>query len=349
MTVVNSPSGLSQGVKMQTFQAWWVPESGREDQGGVQTLRIDDLPAGDVLVRVAYSSVNYKDALAITGQGKILRRFPIVPGIDAAGVVVASDQEGVTAGDSVLITGCGLGETHDGGFAEYVRVPADWVVPLPQGMSPRQAMALGTAGFTAALALIRMEAAGQTPALGDVLVTGASGGVGSIAVNLFSNAGYRVIAVSGKEQAEGYLRGLGAAEVVSPDALGLSERPLDRARFAGVVDNVGGPLLAGLLPQIEEYGNVASIGLAGGVKLETTVMPWILRGVSMLGISSANCPRPLRLESWRRLGGDLRPQDPEGFVTREVELDGLRDAAEAMLARQVTGRTLVRVGGDAVA
>ncbi|MBK5937426.1 MAG: YhdH/YhfP family quinone oxidoreductase [Halorhodospira halophila] len=334
---------------MQEFTAWRVPESGREDQGGVVTLGAADLPAGDVLVRVAYSSVNYKDALALTGQGKILRRFPITPGIDAAGVVVESDSDDVKVGAQVLITGCGLGEVHDGGFAEYVRIPADWVVPLPGGLTPRQAMALGTAGFTAALALIRMEAAGQTPALGDVLVTGASGGVGSIAVDLFSNAGYRVVAVSGKKDAASYLHALGAAEVVSPEAIGLSERPLDRARFAGVVDNVGGPLLAGLLPQVEEYGNVASIGLAGGVKLETTVMPWILRGVSMLGVSSANCPRPLRLESWRRLGEDLRPQDPEGFVTREVELDGLRDAAEAMLARQVTGRTLVRVGGDAVA
>ncbi|ABM61849.1 YhdH/YhfP family quinone oxidoreductase [Halorhodospira halophila] len=334
---------------MQNFQAWRVSEAGKEDQGGVVTLGGDDLPAGDVLIRVAYSSLNYKDALAVTGQGKILRRFPMTPGIDAAGVVAASDSADVVPGDRVLVTGCGLGEVHDGGFAEYVRVPADWVVPVPAEVTVREAMALGTAGFTAALALIRMEAAGQTPALGDVVVTGASGGVGSIAVDLFSNAGYRVIAVSGKEPAAAYLRGLGAAEVVAPDAIGLSERPLDRARFGGVVDTVGGPLLAGLLPQVEEYGNVAAIGLAGGVKLETTVMPWILRGVSLLGISSANCPRGLRLEGWRRLGDDLRPRDPEGYITREVALEQLRDAAEAVLARQVTGRTLVRVGGDTVA
>ncbi len=331
---------------MQDFQAWRVPAAGSEAQGGVTTLAAGDLPEGEVLVRVAYSSLNYKDALAITGQGKILRSFPITPGIDAAGVVEASDSDAVPAGSSVLITGCGLGETHDGGFAEYVRVPADWIVPLPAGYTVRQAMALGTAGFTAALALIRMEAAGQDPGLGDVVVTGASGGVGSIAVDILSNAGYRVLAVSGKPEAAEDLRALGAAEVHSPDDLGLSSRPLDKARFGGVIDSVGDGLLARLLPHVHEYGNVAAIGLAGGVALETTVMPFILRGVSLLGISAANCPRALRLEAWRRLGADLRPTDPERLIAAEVGLDGLWQAAEAQLERRSRGRTLVRVAAQ---
>ncbi len=328
---------------MQEFQAWRVPAAGSEPQGGVSTLSTADLPEGDVRVRVAYSSLNYKDALAVTGRGKILRDFPITPGIDAAGVVEASASDAAPVGSWVLITGCGLGETHDGGFAEYVQVPADWTVPLPAGYTARQAMALGTAGLTAALALIRMEAAGQRPELGDVVVTGASGGVGSIAVDILSNAGYRVLAVSGKPEAAEELRALGAAEVHSPDELGLGSRPLDRARFGGVIDSVGDGLLARLLPHVREYGNVAAIGLAGGVELETTVMPFILRGVSLIGISAANCPRALRLEAWRRLGTDLRPTDPERLVTAEIGLDGLWAAAEALLERRSQGRTLVRV------
>ncbi|MFW6345540.1 MAG: YhdH/YhfP family quinone oxidoreductase [Halomonas sp.] len=328
---------------MQEFRAWRVLEAGQEEQGGVTTLSTADLPEGEVLIRVAYSSVNYKDALAVTGQGKILRRFPITPGIDAAGVVEASESEAFAPGTKVAITGCGLGEVHDGGFAEYVRAPAGWVVPLPEGYTPREAMALGTAGFTAALALLRMERMGQCPELGDLVVTGASGGVGSIAVDLFSNRGYRVVAVSGKPEAAERLRALGAAEVVAPEALALSHRPLDQARFGGVVDNVGGELLAQLLPHVQEYGNVAGIGLAGGVKLETTVMPFILRGVSLLGISSANCPHALRREVWDRLAADLRPTDPEGFVAAEIGLDGLREASEALLERRATGRTRVRV------
>ncbi len=329
---------------MREFQAWRVPEAGAEDQGGVVTLQPDQLPEGEVLIRVRFSSVNYKDALAVTGQGKILRHFPMTPGIDAAGIVEASQAEGIGPGDEVLITGCGMGEVHDGGFAEYVRVPADWVVPMPQGIDARQAMTLGTAGFTAALALIRMEAAGQTPEHGDIVVTGASGGVGSLAVDLFSQAGYRVIAVSGKEAAASQLRALGAAEVVTPDDLQLGGRPLDKARFGGVVDNVGGSLLAGLLPHVEEYGNVAAIGLAGGIKFEATVMPFILRGVSLLGISSANCPRPLRLEAWRRLGTDLKPRHLDEVATAEIGLEQLREASQALIERRATGRTVVRIG-----
>lgn len=334
---------------MSRFQAWRIPAAGEEDQGGVARLETSELPSGDVLIRVAYSAINYKDALAVTGEGKILRQFPITPGIDAAGVVEASDADSVRPGETVLVTGCGLGEIHDGGFAEYIRVPADWVVPVPSEYSARQAMAVGTAGLTAALAMIRMEDAGQRPERGDIVVTGASGGVGSVAVDIFSNAGYRVVAVSGKSEAADGLRELGAAEVVAPDDLELSQRPLDRARFGGVVDNVGGELLAGLLPHVDEYGNVASIGLAGGTQLKTTIMPFILRGVSLLGISSANCPREMRLEAWRRLGTDLRPTRPEAFVHDEVGLGELGEASRALLERRVRGRTLVRLDGEGAA
>ncbi len=329
---------------MDTFKAWRIPYQGGEAEGGVQALSRGDLPAGEVLIRSAYSSLNYKDALAVTGKGKIARSFPITPGIDVAGTVAESSAAGIESGDEVLVTGCGLGEVHDGGFAEYVRVPADWVVPLPAGYTARQAMAVGTAGMTAALALIRMEAAGQRPEGGDILVTGASGGVGSLAVDILSNAGYRVVAASGKDAAAAQLRELGASEVVKPEALARSQRPLDKERYAGVVDNVGGELLSELLPAVQLYGNVAAIGLAGGTKLEATVMPFILRGVSLIGISAANCPSSLRLEAWRRLGADLQPTHRDDIVAGEVGLEGLREAAEAMLERRTTGRTLVRLG-----
>lgn len=329
---------------MSTFKAWRIPHQGGEAEGGVTSLAFGDLPEGEVLIKASYSALNYKDALAVTGQGKIVRQFPLTPGIDVSGVVESSSSEAFSPGDQVLVTGCGMGEVHDGGFAEYVRVPADWVVALPEAFTLRQAMALGTAGYTVALALIRMEAAGQRPEHGDVVVTGASGGVGSLAVDLFSNAGYRVVAVSGKASAADYLRALGAVQVVTPEELELGSRPLDKARFAGVVDTVGGELLAGLIPHVHEFGNVAAIGLAGGIKLETTVMPFILRGVSLIGVSTPNCPRELRLESWRRLAADLRPSDPEGIVATEVGLDGLREASEALLRRQVRGRTLVSIG-----
>lgn len=328
---------------MSEFRAYRVPEEGGEDKGQVVQLDTADLPEGEVLIRGEWSSINYKDALAVTGAGKILRRFPMTPGIDVAGTVASSSSSAVREGDRVLVTGCGMGEVHDGGFAEYVRVPADWIVPVPESLGTRDAMALGTAGFTAALALIRMERNGQTPDSGDVVVTGASGGVGSIAVDLLSAAGYRVIAVSGKPEAADTLRELGAAEVVAPDDVKRSSRPLDKGLYGGIVDNVGGDLLAELIPHVADYGNVAAIGLAGGVKLQTTVMPYILRGVSLLGISSANCPRDLRLHAWERLGGEMKPRHLSSVVTNEVGLDGVKDACQGLIDRKVQGRTVVRL------
>jgi len=301
----------------------------------------DDLSAGDVLIRAEWSGINFKDALAVTGRGAILKRFPLNAGIDVAGHVESSADARFSAGAAVLVNGMGLGETHDGGFAQYVRVPADWVVPLPAGLTPREAMTLGTAGFTAALSLHRMEVNGQRPEMGPIVVTGATGGVGSAAVSILAARGYQVIAVSGRPQHEGYLRALGAAEVATPEALGLGARPLERARFGGAIDNVGGPLLSGLLRHVQLWGNVAAVGNAGGPGFEATVFPFILRGVSLLGASSANCPMPLRIDVWNRLARELKPVHLPQIGGRAVALHEVIDACVALLDRRTHGRTLV--------
>lgn len=307
----------------------------------VVMMDVDDLSPGDVVVRVAYSSLNYKDALAVTGRGRILRRLPLNAGIDLAGRVEASTDARFAAGMEVIANGMGLSETHDGGFAERARVPGDWLIRLPAGLTLRSAMALGTAGYTAALALHRMEVNGQRPDMGPIVVTGATGGVGSIAVSLLAKRGYRVVAVSGRPQHHTWLRAIGASEVAAPDELRLSGKALDRARYGGAIDNVGGSLLSGLLPQVVEWGNVVSIGLAGGAELVATVHPFILRGVSLLGASSANSPMPLRREIWRRLGDDLRLDDIEQFVKREIGLEGIPESAVDLLERRHVGRTIV--------
>lgn len=304
-------------------------------------LEPDELSAGGVLVRVHWSGINFKDALAVSGRGKILRRFPLNAGIDAAGVVESSDDARFRPGDEVLVNGMGLGESHDGGFSERLRVPGDWIVPLPAGLALRESMILGTAGFTAALALERMEANGLRPDQGPVVVTGATGGVGSIAVAIFSGRGHRVIAVSGRSEHRSYLEGLGAAEVRASEELGLGSRPLESARFAGVVDNVGGELLAGLIRHVGLGGVVACIGNAGSPELQTTVFPLILRGVSLLGVSSTTCPMPLRKRTWERLGGELRPRSLEAIVSRTVPLGAAVETAELLLERRSLGRILV--------
>jgi len=310
-------------------------------RAGLEALTLDDLSPGEVVIRSHYSSVNYKDALAATGKGKILRRFPLVAGVDVAGEVMSSADARFHDSDQVLVTGCGLGESHDGGFSEVVRVPADWVVPLPAGLSLFDVMALGTAGFTAALAIDRLEQNGLEPGKGPVLVTGASGGVGSIAIDLLSGRGYDVAALSRRPGTNDYLQSLGAAEVLDMKDISISEKPLEAARWAGAIDNVGGDLLGWLTRTVQPWGSVASIGLAGGVELHTTVMPFILRGVSILGITSANCPMDRRLKVWNRLVSDLKPRHLDKIVAGTVALDELPGIFEKVLAGQHRGRYVV--------
>ncbi len=307
---------------------------------------VPELAPEEVLIQAEYSSLNYKDALACTGRGKVLRRFPLVPGIDVAGTVAHSSSPRYQAGDAVLVTGCGLGEEQDGGFAGYVRVSADWVVPLPEGLNAWEAMALGTAGFTAALALYRMEQNGQRPDLGPILVTGATGGVGSVAVNLFADHGYEVHALTGKPDQQAYLQQIGATGILDRHALALGERPLEQARWGGAVDNVGGDLLAWLTRTVQPWGSIASIGLAGGHALHTTVMPFILRGVSLLGIQSVYCPMELRRELWRRLAGEWRPSQLAAMVSGELPLADVPAASDELLGGQGHGRRIVRLPGD---
>jgi NADPH2:quinone reductase len=314
----------------------------RQGAARLETLPLDELSAGEVVIRACYSSINYKDALAATGRGKILRRFPLVGGIDVAGVVESSGDARIRAGDVVLVTGCGLGESHDGGFAERVRVPADWVVPLPAGLSLREAMVLGTAGFTAALAIDRLEQNGQTPAHGPVLVSGATGGVGSVAVDLLAGRGYEVVALSRKPDADGYLAALGADRVLGPDAV-HGEAPLEAAQWGGAIDNVGGAVLAWLTRTVKPWGSIAGIGLAGGAELHTTVMPFILRGISLLGITSANCPVARRQRVWQRLVTDLKPRHLDRMLAGVVTLETLPGVFERVLSGEHRGRFLVEI------
>ncbi len=329
---------------MDTFRAFRIHNDDGTTRAGIERIALADLSPGEVVIRTAWSSVNYKDALAGTGTGKILRRFPLVGGIDVAGTVASSETPAFREGEPVLVTGCGLSEVHDGGYAEYVRVPADWVMPLPDGLDLRRAMALGTAGFTAALAIQRLEDNHQRPEIGPLVVTGASGGVGSFAVNILSGLGYEVVAVTGKPQATVYLKDLGASHVVSRRDLEMRGRPLENAQWGGALDNVGGEMLAWLTRSVRAWGNIVSIGMAGGTALHTTVMPFILRGIGLLGVTSAHCPMPLRRRIWERLATDLRPRALDSVVRSTIGLDGLPAAFEDVLAGKSMGRTLVAIG-----
>jgi len=310
----------------------------------LETLALDQLGEGELLLRVRYSSVNYKDALAGSGKGKILRNFPLVGGIDVAGEIVESSDATFPVGREVLVTGCGLSETRNGGYSEYARVPAQWAIPLPKHLTPRQAMGLGTAGFTAALSLYRMEALGQTPEQGPIVVSGASGGVGTLAIALLKAAGYIVHAISGKTQHFDFLQQLGASQCVARHGLHLGSRPLEKATWAGAIDTVGGSLLDGLTRVIQPWGNIASCGLAGGSELHSTVMPFIIRGMSLIGINSSGCPRAIREALWQRLSDDWRPAMLEDIITREVTLEELPAVFDSMLAGESFGRTVVRIG-----
>jgi len=328
---------------MTRFRAFRIHNDDAGYRAGIETMDTGALSPGEVLVKVAYSSVNYKDALAGTGKGRILRTYPLNGGIDVAGHVVASTDPAFREGDAVLCTGSGLSETRDGGYGEYARLDARWTIPLPASLSLRESMILGTAGFTAALALLRMQDNRQTPALGPIAVTGASGGVGMLAIDIFSRAGYEVHAISGKPDHFDFLRSLGATDCIDRHQLALSGKPMDSARFGGALDNVGGRMLAGLLPLIAPYGNVAICGNAGGIAFDSTVMPFIIRGVSLLGVASAGTARDIRDDIWRRLASEWKPRHLERIRTRDIALEELPQAFERMLAGDSFGRTLVHI------
>jgi NADPH2:quinone reductase len=327
---------------MDTFRAFRIVNEDGRIHGSIVNTTVAELSAGDVLIKASYSSVNYKDALAATGTGKILRRFPLIGGIDVAGVVASSADSRFRAGDEVLVTGYDLGVASDGGYAGYVQVPAGWVVPMPRDLTGFEAMALGTAGFTAGLAIVRLEQNGLRPQNGTVVVTGSTGGVGSIAVAALARLGYDVAAITGKEEAHEYLRQLGAREVLSRGTLEMGTRPLEKARWAGAVDAVGGDMLAWLTRTTDAWGCIASTGLTGGVELHTTVMPFILRGVSLIGIDSGSCPMEIRAEVWRRLATDMKPNNLAA-IAKEISLDGLPDAFATLLAGKARGRFVVNV------
>ncbi len=304
-------------------------------------LTLDDLDEGEVVIRSHYSSVNYKDALAATCAGKIIRRYPCVGGIDVSGVVESSADARFNVGDRVLVTGYGMGVSHDGGFSEYVRVPADWVVPLPSGLTLFDAMALGTAGFTAALCIHRLEQNELKPENGKVIVTGATGGVASLAIAMLAQLGYQVVAVTGKNSVHDYLKSLGAAEILSRNDLSMGTRPLEKAQWAGALDSVGGEILAWLTRTMQQNGAIASFGNAGGMELNTTVMPFILRGVRLIGIDSAETKMPLRREIWQRLASSLYPKVLEKIV-HTVSFRQLPDTFSPMLQGESTGRTVIQ-------
>jgi putative YhdH/YhfP family quinone oxidoreductase len=325
------------------FRAFRIHDDSAGYRAGIEDLGLDDLAPGNVTIRVAWSGLNYKDALAATGKGRILRRAPLVGGIDVAGTVVESDSDDFLPGERVLANGSGLAETRDGGFTEYLRLPADIAVPLPTGLTMRQAMGLGTAGFTAALSLYRMEANGQRPDMGPIVVTGASGGLGSIAVDLLTAAGYEVHAITGKVEQFDWLAHLGARQCISRNDLHWGQKPLERAAWAGCIDTVGGDMLAGLTRVIDLWGNIACCGMAGGSGLRTTVFPLILRGVSLLGISSTNCPIDTRRKLWDRLGNEWKPPHLDEIICNEVDLEDMPAVFGKMLAGESLGRTVVRV------
>lgn len=330
----------------ERYRAYRVELRDQQPEASVVQLPSDGLPEGDVTVRVSYSSLNYKDALSARAKPGVTRRYPHTPGIDAAGTVVHSHHPALTPGQRVIVTSFDLGMNTPGGFGELIRVPAEWVVPLPAGLSFRESMILGTAGLTAGLALFSLEHHGLTPSLGPVVVSGASGGVGSVSVALLSERGYEVTASTGTRQSEEWLRELGAAQILGRAELGeASERPLLKPTYAGAIDTLGGHTLVNMLKSLQYGAAAAACGLVQSPELPLNVFPFILRGVSLLGIDSALCPPERRTEVWRRLAGEWKPRALERFAT-EVELDQLDAAVDEILAGRTVGRVLVRVAGE---
>lgn len=326
---------------MSEFRALVLREADRKVSSAIETLSEADLPDGDVLVRVGYSTLNYKDGMILNGIGRLVRDYPHVPGVDFSGTVEASEHPDFKSGDEVVLTGWRVGETHWGGYAEKARVKGDWLVPMPAGLSLADAMAVGTAGFTAMLSVRALEAHGLTPDAGEVLVTGASGGVGSVATAILANLGYQVTASTGRPEQADYLKGLGATAIIDRAELAeVPSRPLARERFVGAIDNVGGSTLANLLTQISYGGSVAAVGLTGGNELATTVLPFLLRGVNLLGIDSVMCPKMPRMETWGRVASDL-PLAKLRDMVETYGLDDLPRLGKEILAGGVRGRAVI--------
>ena len=328
---------------MDKFRAFRIDDQDGSIQAGFSELTLEDLTPGNVVIRVSHSTINYKDALAATGKGKILRRYPLNGGIDLAGVVVSSEDEAFPPGTEVLMNGCGLSETVDGGYSEYARVDSHGLVRVPDGMSCLDAMRIGTAGYTAALAIHRMEQNGQAPGQGPVVVTGATGGVGSVAIDMLAGRGYEAVAVTGKEAEAEYLKSIGASRLLLRDDIDFGKRPLEKAEWAGAIDNLGGDYLAWLTRTMKYGGNIASIGLAASAELHTTVVPFILRAVCLLGINSVDTPEDLRRAVWQRIGNDLKPRHLDAIGHRVISFDELPGAFDAYIDGTVTGRTVVEI------
>jgi NADPH2:quinone reductase len=330
------------------FKAYRTFEDNKVVSSRFVEMSLDELDPGDVVVKTKYSTINYKDALSYNGAGKIMRKYPTNAGIDVAGTVESSSDARWKRGDKVIVHGYDMGVAHDGGYAEYVRVPADWVVRRPESMTAFDAMTLGTAGFTAAQAIMLMEHNGLAPDQGPVAVTGATGGVGSVAVEILAKIGYHVVAITGKEEERNYLKSLGAKEVSARQAIDLTKiRPLEKATWAGAVDNLGGDVLAWLLATMKVGGAVGAVGLAAGMKLDTTVAPFILRGVALLGADSVNCPMPMRQKIWNKLAVDWRPDQVHDQV-RTIDFDELPTHFDAYIKGLVRGRTVVKIASDPV-
>jgi acrylyl-CoA reductase (NADPH) len=327
------------------FKALMLRETDGKVTAAIESVAEEQLPEGDVTVRVSHSTLNYKDGLILNGLGRLVRQYPHIPGVDFVGTVAQSAHAGFKAGDQVILTGWRVGEMRWGGYAELARVKGDWLVKLPSALTPRRAMAIGTAGFTSMLAVMALEAHDLTPQSGPILVTGAAGGLGSIATAILAKLGYTVVCSSGRPETHDYLKDLGAAEIIDRASIATpSGKPLDAERWAGAVDAVGGSTLAAILPQIKYRGSVASCGLAGGNKLETTVIPFLLRGVNLLGIDSVQCPMKLREAAWRRLTTDL-PMAKLDATIEPAKLEDLPRLGKAIIEGKVRGRVVVEIGG----
>ncbi|MEC9375410.1 MAG: acryloyl-CoA reductase [Pseudomonadota bacterium] len=328
---------------MDTFKALRIYSDHEATHSSLEDLTLNDLSEGEVVIQSAWSSVNYKDAMAFTGTGKILRKSPLVGGIDVAGKVIDSTDSRFNIGDAVFVTSAGLSETRDGGYSELARLQADSTIKIPEVFTAREVMALGTAGFTAALAVHSMEHNGQHPNQGPVAVNGATGGVGSVAIDLLSGRGYEVHAITAKPDAVDYLKSLGAQKVITPDALEMGTRPLEKAIWSGAIDSLGGEMLAWFTRTTKYGGNIASIGLAASPRLEATVIPFILRGINLLGINAVDTTRQKRLEVWERLASDLRPRHLDKIVTREIALAEVAETMSHWIEGRVMGRSLVKI------